>query len=473
MKKIVFCTLFIVLFVSLSNGQTTGGQLLTLQIDSPSLSNNKIDYSPTREINVYLPPSYSSSQKNYPVVYFLAGHGDRSIYFLNGLIQGFRLQNSMDNLISSGAIKEMIFVLLDGINLMDGSFYENSPASGNWSDWVAKDVVTYIDNNYRTIKKREARAIAGHSMGGFGAINVGMKNSDTFGIIYSMSPGLYDQNGLKDQGTFTSETIIKSYLSKIDEWSKMDKTNATNAFRAYMTSRINAGDWFTCFIYGYGAAFSPDTTAYPHYTKYPYSYENGVLKCDSTVLQNYENGYGGFKDKIKKYKTNLQSLVDFTIEYGTKDEYSWICRGSDYTSELLKAAGIQHQLISFNGAHGNYLRNRIEQHLLPHVSSKLYFEDGSTSADSRQGILNNYRLYQNYPNPFNPSTTIGYSVPKGGNVSLKIYNCSGELIYSLNEFKPTGYHKTIFNAADLASGVFYYQITCGNYSETKKMIYLK
>ncbi len=197
------------------------------------------------------------------------------------------------------------------------------------------------------------------------------------------------------------------------------------------------------------------------------------MKCDSTILQNYENGYGGFKEKIKQYKNNLLSLVDFTIEYGTKDEYSWICRGSDYTSELLKAEGIQHQLISFNGAHVNYLRNRIEQYLLPRVSSKLYFEDVSTSVDDKHGLINEYRLYQNYPNPFNPSTTIGYSVPKGGNVSLKIYNCSGELISSIQEIKPAGFHETIFNADKHASGIFYYQLTCGNYSETRKMIYLK
>ncbi|MBK8983149.1 MAG: T9SS type A sorting domain-containing protein [Ignavibacteria bacterium] len=67
-----------------------------------------------------------------------------------------------------------------------------------------------------------------------------------------------------------------------------------------------------------------------------------------------------------------------------------------------------------------------------------------------------FRLHQNYPNPFNPSTKITYDIPRSGNVTLKIYNASGNEISTLvNEYKPAGYYVLEFNGRDLPSGVYY------------------
>ncbi len=468
----------ILLFVVQSKSQTPAGTVLTVNIESPALTNNLYENLSTREINIYLPPSYSNSEKKYPVVYFLIGHSDRRVNFLNGVFQGFRLGTSMNTLINSGAVKEMIFVLLDGMNLMDGSFYEDSPASGNWCQWVAEDVVSYIDNNYRTIPKREARALCGHSMGGFGAINIGMKHSDVFGIIYSMSPGLYDENGLKDQGMFSNETTIRNYLNKLDEWSRMEKSAAIAAFSSYQLARRNAGDWYTNFLFGYGAAFSPDPEAYPHYTKYPYRLENNELICDSSLVKNYENGYGGFEEKIQTYKENFLSFIDFTIEYGRSDEYQWICRGSEYTSQLLTDENIPHQLVAFDGGHGNKLRSRIEQFMLPRVSEKLEHDETASSIKEGQGMIYDFRLLQNYPNPFNPSTKIKYEINAGLDsaplTKISVYNLTGEKITELvNEYKNPGIHEVEFRAEGLSSGVYYCVMRVGEFKESRKMLLLR
>jgi hypothetical protein len=85
-----------------------------------------------------------------------------------------------------------------------------------------------------------------------------------------------------------------------------------------------------------------------------------------------------------------------------------------------------------------------------------------------------YNLSQNYPNPFNPTTTINFQIPLSSKVTLKIYDVLGREVKSLvNEFKIAGKYSVTFNATNLASGVYFYNLRAGNYVESKKMILLK
>jgi hypothetical protein len=85
-----------------------------------------------------------------------------------------------------------------------------------------------------------------------------------------------------------------------------------------------------------------------------------------------------------------------------------------------------------------------------------------------------YALEQNFPNPFNPSTKINYSLPVEGFVTLDVYNSIGQKVASLvNESKTAGTYTVNFDASDFTSGIYFYKISSGNFSETKKMILLK
>ena len=89
-------------------------------------------------------------------------------------------------------------------------------------------------------------------------------------------------------------------------------------------------------------------------------------------------------------------------------------------------------------------------------------------------ISTNYSLEQNYPNPFNPSTTIRYSISKSGLVQLKIYDILGrEVAQLVNEEKSAGTHEVKFNGTNLSSGIYFYRITSGNFTQTKKLMLLK
>ena len=87
---------------------------------------------------------------------------------------------------------------------------------------------------------------------------------------------------------------------------------------------------------------------------------------------------------------------------------------------------------------------------------------------------NVFYLGQNYPNPFNPSTNIKYSIPADGNVTLKMYDILGEEVSTLvNEYQQAGTFDVVFDGSNLSSGVYYYQLTSGELTSTKKMMLTK
>jgi ligand-binding sensor domain-containing protein len=94
--------------------------------------------------------------------------------------------------------------------------------------------------------------------------------------------------------------------------------------------------------------------------------------------------------------------------------------------------------------------------------------------DQNTGIPSQFILEQNYPNPFNPSTTIIYSLPTSEFVTLKVYDVLGKEVATLvNEEKPAGSYEVNFNATDLSSGIYFYTLKTGKFSETKKLVLMK
>jgi len=94
----------------------------------------------------------------------------------------------------------------------------------------------------------------------------------------------------------------------------------------------------------------------------------------------------------------------------------------------------------------------------------------------KHGMLtpNEFELQQNYPNPFNPSTVIKFSIPKNEFISLKVYNIEGkETSILINNFLSPGNYEFKFTADNMSSGLYFYSLETKNYSEIKKMIYLK
>ena len=336
------------------------GRMETITIPAPSLAGNLIGDPAERKISIYLPPSYGTSETRYPVVYYLPGFGD------SGML-GFGAGKELEKLIASGAVNEMIVVIADGINALDGSFYVNSPVTGNWEDFIAQDLVGYMDATYRTLPAAESRGISGHSMGGFGALNIAMHHPDVFSAVYSFSPGLFDANGLAESPMFGTQDMIPMFLRKQAKLADMPLEQA----QKLMT--LDGGN--LGFSVAYGAAFAPNTGKQPPYIDYPYTQAaDGTLVRDDEVWKRWESGFGGIAEEVQQYRDNLMSLRGLVVDCGTRDEYQWIPKGCAYYHQELTAAGIPHQFASHDGDHQSRLGQRIRDLMFPFFSQTLASE---------------------------------------------------------------------------------------------------
>ena len=322
------------------------------KIPAPSLSNNIIGEETVQGISVYLPPSYDSSERQYPVLYFLPGYEDGYGLYMN------TFSRSMDALLSDQEVNEMIVVTINGTNKFGGSFYYNSPVTGNWEDFVTKDVVSYVDNNYRTIKNADGRGIAGHSMGGFGVINIVMHTNGEFSYAYSMSPGVFDENG------FSKSPLNFSNINRvINRYADLDNQAANTEYMTYIT-RLT---WPMNFSFAYGSTFAGNPDIKAPYIMLPEQDEAGGYVHDDTWML-FNAGYGNLSEKIDEYKDNLLTLKSFVIEYGTQDEFSWIPEGCEYFSEQLSLRDIPHVLTNYDGDHQSKVNARIKSEVLPFFS---------------------------------------------------------------------------------------------------------
>ena len=103
-----------------------------------------------------------------------------------------------------------------------------------------------------------------------------------------------------------------------------------------------------------------------------------------------------------------------------------------------------------------------------------YEYDNTTDVKWNNKVISSFKLLQNYPNPFNPSTKINFSLPQTSFVSLKVYDVLGkEVVTLVFEEKTTGNYKVDFDGSNLSSGIYFYRMQAGNYSDTKKFILMK
>jgi S-formylglutathione hydrolase FrmB len=157
-------------------------------VDEPFVSTvlreNRIGLDPLRAIKVLLPPGYAKSKQRYPVVYFLhnAWWSGRQMF------EDGRAQRLIERAWADGTVQEFIFVVADYTGPTTGSLYENSPVSGRWIDYTVDEVVPLIDSKYRTIARRESRAVVGDFFGGRGALKLAMVKADVFSVAYAMHP---------------------------------------------------------------------------------------------------------------------------------------------------------------------------------------------------------------------------------------------------------------------------------------------
>jgi S-formylglutathione hydrolase len=356
---------FIVLAVNLAalllpatgGGQEwTGGVIRTAIIPAPSLKSNLLGDPETRTISIYLPPSYQRSHsRRYPVLYLLHGFGAGHTAFIAGNYQNLNIRISMDSLIRSGKVTEMIVVTPDARDRYDGSFYANSPVTGNWEDFIVRDLVGYVDSHYRTISGREGRGAAGHSMGGYGALRLGMRHPEIFSVIYAMSP-----YGLS-LDTAPPPAVARAWLTVL---------------ALTDTSQFKKAGFHPNLLIAESAVYSPDTAHRPFFVDYPFRSDRGRLIPDTAVLKRWRVPLLDTPD----YSANLRR-EKIGFDAGREDGFPSIAPDVAVLDRMLTALGVPHFAELYEGTHGSRIRERLERVALPFISAS--FEDAAHRRKAR------------------------------------------------------------------------------------------
>jgi enterochelin esterase-like enzyme len=163
------------------------GTLERIRFRGAALEDNALGDPVERELLVYLPPSYASPAsvaRRYPVLFVLTGYASTHESLLNFKPWEPNFLERYERLIAQGC-REAIVVLADCFTRLGGSQFIDSRGTGRYQSYLADDILSFVDQRYRTLAKREARAIVGKSSGGFGALAMGMDRPERFAVFGS------------------------------------------------------------------------------------------------------------------------------------------------------------------------------------------------------------------------------------------------------------------------------------------------
>jgi S-formylglutathione hydrolase FrmB len=319
-----------------------------IKIHGTALEGNLEGDAIDRDVIVFLPPSYQREMKRrYPVVYALHGYSIGAEQWAHEI----HVPQTIEGAFALGS-QEMIVVLPDSKTIYNGSMYSSSQTTGDFEQFIYRDVVAYIDAHYRTITDRKSRGLVGHSMGGYGASRIGMKHPDVFGALYVMSPCCLSP--MAGGGPGSSEQIKDRALAS-EKKANVAKSPADLA-------ALSPG--FGSAPYATAAAWAPDPKNPPLYFDLPT--KDGVPQPE-VVAKFAANAPLAFVDQ---YIGNLKQYRAISMDVGDQDGLRF---DAIKLHTLLDSYGVANQFEIYSGTHTSAVADRFQNHVLPFFAKNLCF----------------------------------------------------------------------------------------------------
>jgi hypothetical protein len=325
-------------------------QLVSRELESRNFGQNKLGISAVRKMVVYLPARYGGSAKRYPVIYFLPNP-----------LQNYRLpfdqkdaKGLFDRAIASGVIGEFLLVCVDMTTPLGSSWYVNSPVTGNWEDFVIRELVPYIDANFKTLSGRDSRGIAGDFMGGYGAIRFGMRHPDVFGTVYALHP----------VGTGSGVQLMYSRPN----WDLLATAKSIDDLKTDGLSTI-----FTAIF----QAHLPNPDKPPLFIDLPAHKDGGQLVVNTKLTNRLRNNFF-LESMIPEYADNLKSLRGFKFDWSRSDPNQDHVYSNVALTHKLNEFGIVHEAEEYNGTWGEQVwgqSGRVYADVLPFFQQHLAFDE--------------------------------------------------------------------------------------------------
>jgi len=324
------------------------GRVETRELRGESLTHNLIGTNPVRKLVVYVPVGYESSTERYPVIYYLPNPLAK---FDEEFYHG-KARELLDRAIAAHEIGKTILVAVDMATPLGCSWYVNSPVTGNWEDFMVREVVPYVDAHFRTLPGRDSRGMLGDFMGGYGAIRFGMTHPEVFGTIYALHP------------VGTGSGIYTMYSRP--DWKLMEHIRSMDEVKNSPLGYI-----FTSIF----QASVPDLNKPPLYIDLQAHPVGDTLEIDSAVTERLRNNFL-LETMIGRYADNLKSLRGLRFDWARNDGNQDHVYSNQAFTHKLNEFGIPHEAEEYNGVWGKEnweMDGRVYTEALPFFARHLIF----------------------------------------------------------------------------------------------------
>src|SRR5712692_5395536 len=328
--------------MALKRPRGAAGTLVVLEHASAILKDNPLGDPHVRKLAVWLPTEYNQTRR-LPVLYDLVGFTGSGLAHVAWKPFGDNVPERAARLIREGKMGPAIIAFPDCFTALGGNQYVNSPAIGNYADYLTRELIPFVDREFRTLASREHRGCFGKSSGGYGAILHGMKYAKYWGAIANHSGDAYfdfvywhdwpntlnelaKHKGKKDR----NDERIKRFLNAV--WKK---------------EKLSTAEGHALMNLCMAATYDPDPRA-PNGFRVPFNLDTGESIPERWRQWQKHDPI----NLVLKYKRNLKSLRGIYIDCGRRDQYH-IHYGARILSKRLSAARIRHTYEEFDDNHSD------------------------------------------------------------------------------------------------------------------------
>ncbi len=351
--------------MALKRPRWPAGTVVVLEHASKVLRGNPLGDPHVRRLAVWLPAEYDEGAtrgrgRRFPVLVDMVGFTGSGLSHVAWKNFSENVPERAARLVHEKAMGAAILVFPDCFTALGGNQYVNSPAIGRYADYLTKEIVPFVDREFRTLASREHRGCFGKSSGGYGAIIHGMRHASTWGAIAdhsgdayfefvyghdwpntlnelakyrprALKPGAYDALALAKAGDAgLDDGRVKRFLEAVWKKPKLSPDEGHSIMNLCMA-----------------ATYDPDPRA-PNGFRLPFNLETGELLAERWKHWRANDPV----NLVARFRKNLATLRGIYIDCGSKDQYH-IHYGARILSRRLREAGIAHTYEEFDDNHSD------------------------------------------------------------------------------------------------------------------------
>ena len=344
----------------LKRSRGPSGRVVTLEHVSKVLAGNPLGDPTERSIDVWLPPQYDQARhqgRRFPVLYDLVGYTGSGKSHTNWTAFEENLPERAARLIHDKHLDPCIIVFPDCFTALGGNQYVNSTAIGRYADYLTRELIPYIDKEFRTLAAREHRGCFGKSSGGYGAIVHGMKYTRYWGAVANHSGDAYFDFVYRADWPNSLDELAKHARPRPKEGERDAAAMTAGADgrddgrvkrfldRIYRRENLTGAEVHCLMNLAMAATYDPDPEA-PNGFRLPFTLDTGEL-----IPARWRNWLKHDPiNMVARYAKNLKKLRGIYIDCGWRDQYR-IHYGTRILSARLTEHGIKHRYEEFDGTH--------------------------------------------------------------------------------------------------------------------------